>query len=174
MTNQGVRGVKARLCPKAKELYALNYEIKEISPILSVSENTLNKWRKEDKIPGEGISGWDLARQQANEVLYEVTELIQELVRMGKRDPANSSIPDSVSKWNTVAKSLRDERRKAADWVMKLQNEEGGSDIDYPAVFLEVFKWLVKELGDIDSDTQQGVVSHMDTLIARMKEIHLK
>lgn len=170
-----VKGIKARLEPRARELYSLDktYTIKVLSQILSVSENTLRRWKEESRVPGESIDGWDLARKQSYELLHEINTLIQNLVREAKTNPTHPGIADAVAKWSAVAKNMREEKRRAFKSAMELQDSQS-AEIDYPAIFLEIISWLIDTLAVMDPDASGALVRNLDQLTELYKKKHLK
>lgn len=171
MADRQVKGIKAKLEPKAKELYGLGYSIPEIHDILDVSENTLRRWKSESRSPSEGLDGWDLARKQSYELLSDITTLIQTLVREARLNPKDTGIPDAVAKWSSVARNMREDKRKASEWVMKLQDEqEVVSGYDKGEVFIENLRFVMQKLKEYAPASIKLIAEHLPTITEEFKE----
>ncbi|MBW2688323.1 MAG: hypothetical protein JRC99_00140 [Deltaproteobacteria bacterium] len=167
---KGVKGVKAKLEPKAKELYALGYGVNEISDILDVSENTLRKWKSESKAPSLGIDGWDLSRQQSYELLGDITRLIQTLVREATANPKDTGIPDAVAKWSSVARNMREDKRKASEWIMKLQGDpQEIAEYDKAAVFISDLEFIIRNIKEYAPAAIELIVEHLPQITENFK-----
>lgn len=162
----GTKGDRAAKEPLAQKLYADGMSLTGISKQLDISDTTLRRWKEESRVPGEDIDGWDRARQQKRSMVQRFRDILDEQMNyLEELSPAerNSQLIDTMSKLGALV-----QRWEAAS------AQEGKSDIDRPAVFLENIEWLAKTLKDMDPEGLKVLAKNFDALILQYKAEHAK
>lgn len=175
------KGDRAKLEPVVKGMYISGtYTPDEIKQATGVSKNSQKIWRDSHIDPKTGVSSWDYLRDCIEGLDARLIGLYDREIRAAEKTEAGKipqAILQSIAQLGGSVKQVRQEElrkiEKVASMLLESQDSQV-SGVDYPAVFLEMFEWLVQELGAIEPDIQRGLIAHMDTLIGLIKEKHLK
>jgi hypothetical protein len=168
----GKKGDRAAKEGVAKDLYAQGKTLDEIAGLLDSSVTSLSRWKAATKSPNEKYDEWELARQRHRDFIEELRALFREQLEYIRSLPAkdrSSQDYDALSKAAAIVRKWDDiERAEAA----KQMEAVTPVDIDRPAIFLEDFEWIARQLQKIDPEGFKILARNFDTLVLQFKTEH--
>lgn len=163
------KGDRAKLEPVARQRYIETGNLTQVAEELGVSRQSLADWKSRCKKPGEELDEWDKARELKRSNVERLRALFdRELLHLenslaGTLNPAGM---DALTKLGTLVQRWEKMEEEAR------QRETAGSQFDRPAVFLENFEWLAKNLKEIDPEGLKVLARNFDQLTIRFKAEH--
>ena len=147
------KGKQAAMGPQAMSMFADGKEIREISAILGVSENSLYRWKSESKAPDEDLDLWEKRRRQKRNYLQRARDLLDDQYEYMEGllpEDRDSKVWDSLSKAFAIVerseKREKEIRRKAIEEAASVIEQTGKERGDSP---VDIKFWQKKVLGII-------------------------